>query len=232
MSGNSLGKKGSGLAACLLGLLVSGCQMLPDTSTDMAIGNRMSCGDRELSYQRTEAGLELEVGSESYMLEQVESASGSQYVATDGSQVEFWIRGERALVTLAGEELPECAYSSGPYLAGPVWIVTEVGGKPVMTHYRASMHFRADGRLGGRASCNHFTARWERLGDDLVIEGNAATRMACPTEVMDQEERFLGALSRVAGFSVNEQRILTLQDAEGEPIIRAEPRSGRGEPDE
>ena len=228
MSGHSLGKGGS-LGACLLALFVSGCQILPDSSEDTKVGNRMSCGDRELTHHQTESGLKLEIGGNEYLLEQVESASGSQYV-DNGSETEFWIKGERALVTLEGEKLPECAYTSGPYLAGPVWMVTEVGGKEVMTNYRASMHFRADGRLGGRASCNHFTARWERLGNHLVIERAAATRMACPTAVMEQEQRFLGALSRVTGFSMNRQRMLTLQDAEGETIIRAEPRSGRADP--
>ncbi|TDT37688.1 heat shock protein HslJ [Halospina denitrificans] len=227
MSGNSLGK-GRGLGACLVVLFVSGCQILPDSGVEMEPDNRMRCGDRELTYHQTESGLKLEVDGKAYFLEQVESTSGSQYVASEGSETEFWIKGERALVTLEGSELPECAYTSGPYLAGPVWMVTEVGGESVMTNYRASMHFRADGRLGGRASCNHFTARWERLGSNVVIETAAATRMACPTAVMDQEQRFLGALSRVAGFSVNEQRVLTLENAEGEAVIRAEPRSGRG----
>lgn len=229
MSRNSLGKGGS-LGAFLLALVASGCQILPDSSVETATYNRMSCGDRELAYGQTESGLEIEVGGQTYLLEQVESASGSHYVASDGSNTEFWNRGERALLTLEGEELPECTYTSGPSLAGPVWMVTEVGGKEVMTNYRASMHFRADGRLGGRASCNHFTARWERLGNDLVIERAAATRMACPTAVMEQEQRFLDALSRVTGFSMNSQRMLTLQDAEGEPILRAEPRSGRADP--
>lgn len=228
MSGNSWGRV-RGLGSSLLVLLVSGCQVLPDSGVEMETGNRMSCGERELTYRQTDSGLELEIAGREYLMEQVEAASGTQYVASDGSETEFWNKGERALVTLEGRELPECVYTSGPVLSGPVWMVTEIGGEAVMTNYRASMHFRPDGHVGGRASCNHFTASWERLGDGLVIERAAATRMACPSEVMDQEQRFLAALSRVAGFSVNERRMLTLQDDEGEPVIRAEPRSGRSE---
>jgi Membrane-bound lysozyme-inhibitor of c-type lysozyme. len=179
MSGNSWAK-GGGIGACLLALFVSGCQILPDSDVDTKAGNRMTCGDRELTHHKSESGLKLEVGRKTYLLEQVESVSGSQYAASDDSETEFWIKGERALVTLEGRELPECSYTSGPYLTGPVWMVTEVGGEAVMTNYRASMHFRADGRLGGRASCNHFTARWERLGGDVVIERTAVTPDGMP----------------------------------------------------
>lgn len=219
-----------GLGPCLLAVLVAGCQILPDPGTDDAARHRMSCGDRELSYEKTGDGLQLSVEGKVYMLEQVESASGSQYVGGDDSETEFWSRGERALVTLEGEKLPECAHASGPSLAGPVWMVTEVDGEPVMTNYRASMHFRPDGRVGGRASCNHFTARWERLGGDIVIEQAVATKMACPTEVMEQEKRFLGALSSVAGFEVTDGGFLVLQGTEGRALIQAEPREGSGGP--
>ena len=230
MSGNTWGRVGS-MGLCLLVLAAPGCQLLPDSGVEMEAGNRMSCGDRELTYRQTDEGLELAIEGRDYLLEQVESASGSQYVASDGSETEFWNKGERALVTLEGRELPECVYTSGAVLSGPVWMVTEIDGEAVMTNYRASMHFRPDGRVGGRASCNHFTADWERLGSELVIERAATTRMACPTAVMDQEQRFLGALSRVAGFSVSERRVLDLQDAEGRTVIQAEPRSGRSKPE-
>ena len=224
MRGDSLTRLGI-LGAGVLALLVSGCQMLPDSGMDGVADNRMNCGKRELTYSLTDSGLEMAIAGREYELEQVESASGSQYVAGDGSETEFWNKGERALVTLEGVELPECAYASGPTLSGPVWMVTAIDGEPVMTNYRASMHFRPEGRVGGRASCNHFNASWERLGDQLVIERSSVTKMACPSAVMDQERRFLNALARVSGFRVTGERVLMLLGTDGATLIQAEPRS-------
>lgn len=230
MAGISRGT-GAGFTSFVMVLLVSGCQLLPDSGIEEVEGHRMSCGDRELVFSEAEDGLELRVDGKRYALEQVEVASGSQYIARDGSETEFWNKGERARVILDGEKLEECTYSSGPTLAGPVWMVTEVDGRAVMTNYRASMHFLANGRVGGRASCNHFNAGWERLGDEIVIEQAATTKMACPTDVMEQEQRFLGAFSSVSRFEVTEKGDLVLRDDGGEPLIRAESRDGGGGPE-
>lgn len=220
-----------GIVSGLLPLVLVGCQMLPDSAVDRVEANRMSCGDSTLMFNQTGEGLVLDVDGTKYELEQVESISGSEYVAAEDPDTEFWTRGERAKVTLDGEELPECSYESGPTLAGTVWHVRMLDGERVLTNYQASMHFRREGRVGGRSSCNHYTANWERLGGQVVIERVTTTKMACPTEVMEQEEHFLGALTRVTGFDRSEEGDLLLLDSEGNTLIRAElqERGGNGE---
>jgi len=44
------------------------------------------------------------------------SASGARYVAADGSETEFWSKGEEATVTVRGETLPSCTRMTEPEL--------------------------------------------------------------------------------------------------------------------
>lgn len=73
--------------------------------------------------------------------------------------------------------------------------------------------FKADGTLSGHAGCNRYSAKWS---GDLEITGVFHTEMACgtPAGVMEQEQRYLSALAKAAGFSVDGST-LTLLTATG-----------------
>lgn len=59
------------------------------------------------------------------------------------------------------------------------------------------IQFRAVGKISGFAGCNRFTGTYVRIDDKLSIGPFAATRMACPPEIMEHERRFLVMLLKV-----------------------------------
>ncbi len=63
--------------------------------------------------------------------------------------------------------------------------------------------FEPDGFVSGTAGCNRFHGPFVLDPPSLAIGPLAATRMACPAPLMEQEAAFLAALARVATFAVD-----------------------------
>lgn len=89
-------------------------------------------------------------------------------------------------------------------LAGTSWRVTAYNnGRQAVVSTLAgtslTMAFSGDGRVGGSAGCNNFTAPYTLEGQMLAIGPAAATRRMCasPERVMEQERDFLKALETV-----------------------------------
>jgi len=82
----------------------------------------------------------------------------------------------------------------------------------------AELRFSA-GRLSGSAGCNRLMGAYTVEGDRLEMKPNmAATMMACPAPLMDQEQAVIDALGKAAIFRVDDSR-LSIQDAKGEPLL-------------
>lgn len=78
------------------------------------------------------------------------------------------------------------------------------------------------GEVSGYSGCNRFFGRATRHRDELHFGVIASTRRACPSRAAaDFERRLLGALSRVASFSVRGEA-LELIDDNGAVLVRAE----------
>jgi heat shock protein HslJ len=99
-------------------------------------------------------------------------------------------------------------------LADTAWVVTGYNnGKQavvsVATGTRLTATFKADGRLGGSAGCNRYSARYTIDGKALSIGPLATTRKSCdsPAGVMAQEARFLKALSTAATWRMDGDRL-------------------------
>ena len=286
----------------------------------MGFASRMTCGERDVTVGFVDERAILEVGGERFELAQVRAASGAKFAAPDDAGTYFWSKGATALVSLAGELLPECTlavprpeqpfrargnepgwhvdiaegrlvlvtdygaerreaplppgdFEPGavvyavadwdaviriedtlcrdtmtgmPYpatvtvdlaertlrgcggeaqdlLIGPVWVVEAIGGAGVVDASRATLDFRPDGRLAGRASCNRYTASYQLTGEGLTLAPGATTRMACAAALMDQEQRFLAALDEVARFDVDATGALLLLAADGRVLVTARP---------
>jgi heat shock protein HslJ len=99
------------------------------------------------------------------------------------------------------------------------WQVDQIEGTPLVDGSRITLTFGADSRVGGRA-CNSYGGEYELRGDTMTISETISTKMACsPPAVMEQESRYLGALSRVTRFGVGSDGALELHTATG--VIRA-----------
>lgn len=102
------------------------------------------CGDRVIRVGFSDEDAVLDAGSERLILAPSRAASGSRYEAEGDPDTWFWNQGDSALVSLGGEELPECRMSlpmeDAPYRAGgnePFWSMTIEAGQ--MTLLRLGM---------------------------------------------------------------------------------------------
>jgi heat shock protein HslJ len=90
----------------------------------------------------------------------------------------------------------------------------------------AELRFSA-GRLSGSAGCNRLMGAYMVDGDRLEMKPNmATTMMACPPPLMDQEQAVIDALGKAAKFRVDDNR-LSIQDADGEPLLKLTARPDR-----
>ncbi len=110
------------------------------------------------------------------------------------------------------------APTGGAALGGGEWAVFEINGKPVVANSRPTITFE-DNRVFGAASCNRFMGGYTVSADGLNLEMSqmASTMMACPDELMAQEDQFLGTLAAVKGYSVA-GGVLTLSAPDGKTI--------------
>lgn len=99
-------------------------------------------------------------------------------------------------------------------LGGTSWRVTgyDNGKKAVVsvnTRTRLTLEFEADGKLGGSAGCNRYTARYTLDGKTLDIGPTTATRKSCtkPAGVMTREVRYLKALASAATYRLQGDRL-------------------------
>ena len=107
------------------------------------------------------------------------------------------------------------------------WTLEYVEDRPVIDRSPAYIEFDAEGRASGQATCNRMTGSYTVDGAALTLGPMAVTRMMCPEALMEQEQRVLAALEKVASWRID-QGMLTLEDAGGEPVFRASPRAEQG----
>jgi heat shock protein HslJ len=100
------------------------------------------------------------------------------------------------------------------------WTVEFIGERPVIDRSPAFIQFTEDDKVAGNSSCNRFSASYSLSETQLSLGQAASTRMACPEALMEQEQRFLAALARVAQVQL-ENGILELTDADGTLVLKA-----------
>jgi len=123
-------------------VLASGCSYTPLTgpatnepleprSVEQApFGTPYRCGEASVIFGVLGERARMVVGGEAFDLKPVVSASGARYRAVDGTETGFWSKGERALVSVRGKELPECLAIREPDLPftargqEPGWMIT------------------------------------------------------------------------------------------------------------
>ena len=107
--------------------------------------------------------------------------------------------------------LAEPALAHQEKLAGGDWVLAGASGQHVP-------FLRFDGgRVAGSGGCNRFGGKYELAGAKLSFSPFAATRMACPPEIMKTEQGFFTMLGQVRGMKL-EGETLELLDGGGEMI--------------
>lgn len=99
-----------------------------------------------------------------------------------------------------------------------LWIVTSIGGDPVLPETQVTFSIASDHRAGGNGGCNNYFTETSFDDPPLAFGPLAGTRMACGPAVMTQEQRFFAALRATAGYEL-EGDALKLVDAAGIPLV-------------
>lgn len=102
-------------------------------------------------------------------------------------------------------------------LAGVDWVLAgETGQRAPFLRFQA-------GRVAGLGGCNRFGGTYDLDGDRLSFSPLAATRMACPGEVMKAEQSFFDMLAKVKGMKLSGE-VLELLDGDGKALARFDKR--------
>jgi heat shock protein HslJ len=106
------------------------------------------------------------------------------------------------------------------------WTVEYIGERPVIDKSTAYLEFIEDDRFGGNASCNRLTGSYTLSASKLTFSQAASTRMMCPPALMEEEQRFLASLGKVADVKFENGRLLLL-DSGGNRMFTASRREGK-----
>jgi heat shock protein HslJ/membrane-bound inhibitor of C-type lysozyme len=104
---------GTSLAVAVSLAMSASCTATPPPAGDAA-PTAWRCGEQRVSFAPDGSGATLTIDGTRYALRQVPAASGARYEAVEDPGVTFWDKGDRALVTVGGEALPECATDAPP----------------------------------------------------------------------------------------------------------------------
>lgn len=118
------------------------------------------------------------------------------------------------------------ATASGPSpdaLYGREWLLEDIAGAGVIDNLNSPIRFNPIGTTSGHAGCNRFTGTAAVGAGSIDIGPLATTRRACAEAVMDQEQRFLDALSKSETWVLGDDGLLRLGAADGRELLRFAP---------
>ena len=109
------------------------------------------------------------------------------------------------------------AFAHQDKLAGADWVLAgEAGSRAPFLRFEG-------GRVAGLGGCNRFGGTYDFDGDRLSFSPLAATRMACPGEIMKAEQAFFDMLAKVKGVSLTGETLVLL-DGDGKALARFDKR--------
>jgi heat shock protein HslJ len=103
-------------------------------------------------------------------------------------------------------------------VVGPVWGAVSIADKAVLDNALITLQLDGDGRASGKGGCNGYGGSYTLEGSVLRFGPLAATKMACETAVMDQEQAYFDLLAQVEHYTVGDDGALVLTTADGRAI--------------
>jgi heat shock protein HslJ len=108
-------------------------------------------------------------------------------------------------------------------LTGTSWLAEEIDGVGVLEKVESTLTFDGS-RIAGQAACNRYFGTAELGEGTLRLKPAGTTRMACTPPIMEQESRFLAALSAATAFRRERGKLLLLDEG-GRVRARLVPRA-------
>ena len=109
--------------------------------------------------------------------------------------------------------------SGAERLEGPTWLAEDIKGGGVIDNAQSKIEIAAGGKVAGSGGCNRLFGAATIAGETLTFGGIGTTRMACAPALMDQEQKFLGALAATRTFRLDGP-FLRFYDAGGAELVR------------
>jgi len=104
-------------------------------------------------------------------------------------------------------------------LTGITWVAEDIGGDGVIDNLQSTFTVDEGGRVSGMAGCNRFNGLAKLEGTTILVGPLAASRKMCPPAIMDQERKFLEALTKAKSFEIEDAFLWLLGD-DGVPLVR------------
>lgn len=123
-------------------------------------------------------------------------------------------------VTISGlnGDLKGCGGTPHALLGPGEWAIIEIGGMPVLASTKPTLAFEG-GTVFGNGSCNRFRGGFTLTGEGLTLRQLAATMMACPEPVMQQEQTLIRQLEATQRFDIRDDGALVLHDNAGKTLV-------------
>jgi heat shock protein HslJ len=122
------------------------------------------------------------------------------------------------LFGLLGSTLMGCAAKPVELTRDQGYMLEWIGENPLIDRSHLTMTLGEDGRAYGTAGCNHWFAPYSVEDDTIRFGMVGSTRKMCAPALMEQEQRFLDALTKVQRWDISPIDQLRLWPAEGKPL--------------
>jgi len=132
--------------------------------------------------------------------------SGDQLTMSDSSGAKILIYQKRVNIPITG------SWNLFSYNNGKGGIETVITGSVT------TAVFGSDGKLSGSCGCNQYSATYTTSGQSINITQPASTRMACESNLMQQETQYLSLLPTAAKYETSGDQ-LTLFNSAGTKIL-------------
>ena len=101
-------------------------------------------------------------------------------------------------------------------LENTAWQLTNLGDSEPLAEKPITLEFGEKNRLAGSSGCNRYMGSFSTKGNQFSVKSPlGSTMMACPENLMKQEQQFLQALSAGTSYKINADGELEIQYREG-----------------
>jgi len=102
-------------------------------------------------------------------------------------------------------------------IEGKDWLAEDILGGGVIDDAETTLTVTADGAASGSGGCNRYFSKTAISGRNISFAEIGSTYMQCPPALMNQERRFLDALSKTRSYKMETGK-LVLVDENGEEL--------------
>ena len=114
------------------------------------------------------------------------------------------------------QELAEPVVAMSVAVKDVWWRAEDIGGRGIIDNSEVTLMLGTDGKIGGKSSCNGYSANYQINGDALkVYPPMIGTKMMCPPALMTQEQAYRSLVETAQSVKVTPEGMLVITSASG-----------------